>query len=102
MRWAGILARVIGWLLAPFVAWAASFYGAWLVLSLGGRPTHPWRSLALALAIALLTGVGILLVWMHLLRRSPRLRHSLHVDPEGLPVIDDLEAEDQPSDQTPS
>jgi hypothetical protein len=102
MRWPGILARVIGWLLAPFVAWAASFYGAWLVLSLGGRPTHPWRSLAIALSVALLTGVGILLAWMRLLRRSPRLRHSLHVDPEGLPVIDDDAPEESPTDQAPS
>lgn len=89
MRWVSILTRVVGWLLTPLVAWAASLFGAWLVLSLGGQFSHPRFALAAALAAALIAGVASLWLWMQLLSRSPRLRHSLHVDPEGLPVIEE-------------
>lgn len=89
MRWLGILTRVVGWLLTPLVAWAASFFGAWVLLNLGGQFSNPRYAIYAALAVALVSGVAILLLWMQLLRRSPRLRHSLHVDPEGLPVLDD-------------
>jgi hypothetical protein len=89
MRWLSILTRIVGWLLTPLVAWAASLFGAWLLLNLGGQFTHPRHALYAALAAALIAGVASLWLWMQLLRRSPRLRHSLHVDPEGLPVIDE-------------
>lgn len=93
MRWLGILVRIVGWLLTPLVAWAASFYGAWTVLQVQGRFADPQHALYAALAIALLAGVLLMLAWMNLLRRSPRLRHSLHVDREGLPVLDETPAE---------
>jgi hypothetical protein len=28
MRWIRLLFRIFGWLLTPFLAWAASFFGA--------------------------------------------------------------------------
>ena len=28
MRWLRLLFRIFGWLLTPFLAWAASFFGA--------------------------------------------------------------------------
>jgi hypothetical protein len=90
MRWLGILARVVGWLLTPLVAWAASFYGAWLLLQTAGAFDNPRHAVYAAFAAALIAGIGILLLWMQLLRRSPRLRHSLHVDREGLPVVDEV------------
>ncbi|HTS90153.1 MAG TPA: hypothetical protein VMG41_16790 [Gemmatimonadales bacterium] len=91
MRGLGILIRVVGWLLTPLVAWAASFCGAWLVLTAQARFANPRHAVYAAFAGALLAGVAAMLAWMQLLRRSPRLRHSLHVDREGLPVLDEAD-----------
>jgi hypothetical protein len=96
MRWLGILVRVVGWLLTPLVVWAASFSGAWLVLQVAPHIEQPRRALMAALAAALVAGIGVMLLWMRLLRRSPRLRHSLHVDREGLPVIEEIVAATAP------
>ncbi len=93
MRWLGILLRIVGWLLMPLVAWAASIFGAWLLLALGGHFTNPRHAVYAAFASALVAGVAVLWLWMQLLRRSPRLRHSLHVDREGLPVLDEIAAD---------
>jgi hypothetical protein len=90
MRWLGILVRVVGWLLTPLVVWAASFCAAWLLLQAGPHFEEPRHALLAALGAALVAGIAVMLLWVQLLRRSPRLRHSLHVDREGLPVIDDL------------
>ncbi len=89
MRWPQTLLRILGWLLTPLVAWAASFWGAWMFLRAQGAFDRPWTALYLALAVAIGAGVAALLGWMQLLRRSPRLRHSLHVNREGLPVTDE-------------
>ena len=104
MRWVSILTRIVGWLLTPLVAWAASLFGAWLLLHLAGQFSHPRHALYAALAAALMAGVASLWLWMQLLRRSPRLRHSLHVDPEGLPVIEEGpgdEDADAPAETSP-
>lgn len=93
MRWVSILVRVIGWLLMPLVAWAASVFGAWLLLVTAGGLANPRHAVYAAFAGALVAGVVILWLWLQLLRRSPRLRHSLHVDREGLPVLDELTSE---------
>ena len=93
MRWLGILARLIGWLLTPLVAWAASFYGAWLLLEFQGRFENPRHAVYTAFGAALVSAVALMFGWIQLLRRSPRLRHSLHVDREGLPVLDEAEIE---------
>jgi hypothetical protein len=89
MRWFGILVRIVGWLLTPLVAWAASFYGAWTLLQVQGRFANPRHAIYAAFATALVTAVLLMLAWTQLLRRSPRLRHSLHVDREGMPVLDE-------------
>lgn len=91
MRGLGILVRVIGWLLTPLVAWAASFYSAWALLHIEDRFADPRHAMYAALIAALLAGVVALLGWMQLLKRSPRLRHTLHVDREGLPLLDEVE-----------
>ena len=88
MRLLGTLARIVGWLLAPLVAWAASLYAAWILLGFSDRFDNPWHALYAALTAGFVTGVVILFGWMLLLRRSPRLRHSLHVTPEGLPELE--------------
>ncbi|HXG43126.1 MAG TPA: hypothetical protein VNJ71_00050 [Gemmatimonadales bacterium] len=89
MRWQRTLVRILGWLLTPLVAWAASFLAAWAFLRTQRAFDHPWTAIALALAIAVGAGVAALLGWLQLLRRSPRLRHSLHVDRAGLPVVEE-------------
>ncbi|MDH4132802.1 MAG: hypothetical protein OEV95_13460, partial [Gemmatimonadota bacterium] len=91
MRWLGRLGRLVGWLLTPLVAWAASFSGAWLVLAVLGRMGTPRSLLTLVLAAAFVAAVVALLLWMWLLRHSARLRRTLHVDPEGLPVTEEVE-----------
>jgi hypothetical protein len=96
MRWFRLLLRVLGWLLTPLVAWAASFFGAWAVIRAQAAFSQPRTALVIALAVAFLTGVLVLLGWMALLRHAPRLRHSLHVSREGLPVV---EEEDEPESE---
>ena len=51
----------------------------------------PRGLLVLVLSAGFLAAVGALLLWMWLLRSSARLRHKLHVDPEGLPVTEEVE-----------
>jgi hypothetical protein len=93
MRWLGILARILGWLLTPLVAWAASFYGAWMLFQAQRAFDDPRHALYAAFGAALVIGTALMFAWIHLLRRSPRLQHALHVDREGLPVlIDDAES----------
>jgi hypothetical protein len=89
MRWRRTLVRILGWLLTPLVAWAASFLAVWGFLRTQRVFDHPWTAIWLALAIAVGAGVTALFGWLQLLRRSPRLRHSLHVDREGLPVLEE-------------
>lgn len=91
MRWLVRLTRLVGWLLTPLVAWAASFVGAWLVLRIAGRAGSPRGLLWSALVAGFVAAVLVLLLWMRLLRSSARLRHTLHVDPQGLPVPEPLE-----------
>lgn len=89
MRWAALALRIVGWLLTPLVAWAASLLGAWLILLSSGKSATPRAVLWMSLAAALLAGVAALLLWRQLLRRFPRLRQSLHVSTAGLPVIEE-------------
>jgi hypothetical protein len=98
MRWLGILVRVVGWLLTPLVAWAASLWGAWLAFGLSGEFQNPRSAVYVALAAAVVTGTVILFLWMQLLRRLPRLRKSLHVTREGLPEIEEVSEADTPGD----
>ncbi len=89
MRWPGILVRVVGWLLTPLVVWAASLWGAWTTLRVAVGFDNPRSALYTTFGVAVVTGTITLYLWMQLLRRSPRLRKSLHVNREGLPVIED-------------
>jgi len=89
MRWLGILLRVVGWLLTPLVAWAASLWGAWTALRVTVAFGNERTAIYAAFGVAVVTGTISLYLWMQLLRRSPRLRKSLHVTREGLPQIED-------------
>jgi hypothetical protein len=47
--------------------------------------------LVIFLVIGFVVAVVALLLWMRILRSSPRLRHTLHVDREGLPMTEEAE-----------
>lgn len=100
MRWPGILWRFAGWLLAPLVVWAVSLWGAWVTFGVTSGVDNPRRALLIGLIVSVLLGTATLLLWMRLLRKSPRLRRSLRVTREGLPRIEEAAAEPPPS--TPS
>ncbi len=89
MRWPGILLRIVGWLLTPLVAWAASLWGAWTALRVTVAFHNERTAIYAAFAVAVVTGTITLYLWMKLLSRSPRLRKSLRITREGLPVIDE-------------
>lgn len=80
------LVRLVGWLLTPLVAWAASFAGAWLGATLAAgfksSTTGTW------LVIAFGAGFGLVAAWAWLfyLRRNPRLQRTLAVAPDGTPL----------------
>ncbi|HWA58087.1 MAG TPA: hypothetical protein VG692_12580 [Gemmatimonadales bacterium] len=93
MRWLGILLRVVGWLLTPLVVWAASLWGAWTALRITVGFDNPRSALYTTFGVALVTGTIVLYLWMQLLRRSPKLRKSLHISREGLPVIEEGEGQ---------
>lgn len=80
------LIRIVGWLLTPLVAWAASFFGAWLMAL--SSPTFNDSSIGLLLSFAggATGAITATLLWMRLLRRSPELREALQVTEEGIPV----------------
>lgn len=81
-----VIARFFGWLLTPVVAWAASFFGAtlcaWMVAGWGGARTQ----LIATVTGGGLTAVAALILWLRLLRRSPKLRETLRVDRDGTPL----------------
>jgi hypothetical protein len=81
----GVL-RFLGWLLTPLVAWAASFLGAWIGagISAGAASTR-----TVFIVTIVFGGVFALVgawAWLRLLRRSPKLQHTLEVAPDGTPL----------------
>jgi hypothetical protein len=102
MRWPGILWRFAGWLLAPLVVWAVSLWGAWVTFGVTAGVDSPRRAVLSGLIVATLLGTVTLLLWMRLLRKSPRLRKTLRVTREGLPVIDQESAAPPPDQVHPS
>jgi hypothetical protein len=85
MRWLRLLLLILGWLLTPLVAWAACLMGAWVGTLVAYGLANPDTGVAVTAGAGAVTGFGALLFMMHLLRRSPWLRHSLHVTREGIP-----------------
>lgn len=80
------LLRLLGWLLTPLVAWAASFSGAVLGAALAGQAARATTGVVLTIgmgfAFALLGTHG----WLRLIRRSPELQEALHLAPDGTPI----------------
>ncbi|MBA3522219.1 MAG: hypothetical protein H0T90_06950 [Gemmatimonadales bacterium] len=92
MRWLAILFRIFGWLLTPFLAWAASFFGAVGGALLAMRVEDPIEGLAITAICGAVTGFAALLAWLHLLRASPEIRQVLAVTVDGTPDTTELAA----------
>ncbi|HEY3492999.1 MAG TPA: hypothetical protein VGK43_08595 [Solirubrobacterales bacterium] len=101
MRWIRLLFRIFGWLLTPFLAWAASFFGAVAGALLAMRLEDPVKGLALTALFGALTGFAALIAWLGYLRRSPEVREVLAVTEDGTPDTTEIllpppDAEAQP------
>jgi hypothetical protein len=101
MRVARFLARLVGWLLTPFIAWAASFIGAIFGASIARGVDSPGTGLVITLVCGAIAGLGTLGVVIHYLRRSPRLRHALHVTEDAIPDTSDLMEDETPAEKQP-
>ncbi len=85
MRWIRLLFRVFGWLLTPFLAWAASFFGAVGGALIAMKMEDPVQGLAVTALCGALTGFATLVVWLHYLRQTPEAREVLAVTEDGTP-----------------
>src|SRR4029079_11635279 len=56
MRWVRLFFRAFGWLLTPFMAWAASFFGCVAGEIIAARLASPGRGLLLSAACGALAG----------------------------------------------
>jgi len=87
MRWVRLLFRVFGWLLTPFLAWAASFFGAVAGALIALRVRDPRAGVAVTAAVGALAAFLALLAWLSVLRRSRQVREVLAVQSDGTPDI---------------
>jgi hypothetical protein len=85
MRWVRLIFRIFGWLLTPFLAWAASFFGAVAGALIAMRLEDPFRGLAVTAICGAVTGFAGLVLWLEYLRRSPEVREALAVTEDGTP-----------------
>ena len=73
-RWMAHLLVVVGWLLTPAWAWAASHVGLWLGALVALRFESPVVMLAIAGAGALVCGFAVLWTWVMAIGTSPSTR----------------------------
>ena len=85
MRWLRLIFRIFGWLLTPFLAWAASFFGAVAGALIAMRIDDPVNGLAVTAVCCAATGFAAILLWLHYLRQSPEAREVLAVTEDGTP-----------------
>src|SRR3954453_1180079 len=85
MRWLRLVFRIFGWLLTPFLAWAASFFGAVLGALIAMRIDDPVDGLAVTALCGVVPGFAAIIAWLHYLRQSPEAREVLAVTVDGAP-----------------
>ena len=85
MRWLRLVFRVFGWLLTPFLAWAASFFGAVGGALIAMRVDDPVDGLVVTALCGAATGFAAIILWLRYLRRSPEVREVLAVTEDGTP-----------------
>lgn len=81
-RWLAHLLVVVGWLLTPVLAWAASYVGLWAGALVAIRFARPLTMLAVAGGAAALCGFTALTIWVRFMRRIPHLL-SHHMAPRA-------------------
>lgn len=81
-RWLAHSLVVVGWLLTPAWAWAASHVGLWLGALVALRFDSPVVMLSIAGFSALVFGFMVLWVWVRFMRRLPHLL-SHHMAPRA-------------------
>jgi hypothetical protein len=101
MRWVRLLFRIFGWLLTPFLAWAASFFGAVAGALLAMKMDDPVRGLAITAVCGGIAGFACLIGWLHYLRRSPEVREVLAVTEDGTPDTTEFAVETLPEPEAP-
>ena len=79
-RWLAHMLVVLGWLLTPGWAWAASHVGLWLGALVALEFTSPVVMLAIAGAGAFTFGFTVLWIWVRFMRRLPHIL-SHHMAP---------------------
>lgn len=80
------LVRLVGWLLTPLVAWAASFAGAWLGATVAGGLRSSITATWVVVAFGAAFGLVAAWAWLRYLRRHPKLQRTLAVAPDGTPL----------------
>jgi hypothetical protein len=85
VRWLRLVFRIFGWLLTPFLAWAASFFGAVAGALIAMRIDDPVNGLAVTALCGAATGFATIFLWLHYLRQSPEAREVLAVTEDGTP-----------------
>ncbi|MFZ5625036.1 MAG: hypothetical protein ACOY71_11510 [Gemmatimonadota bacterium] len=98
------LLKVFGWLLTPVLAWAASFCGARAATILAARIADPMTGVYLTMAAGAVAAFAVIILWLFLVRRSPRVRETLALTPEGAPdtaAIEAAVAEHAPDERRP-
>jgi hypothetical protein len=85
MRWLRLVFRIFGWLLTPFLAWAASFFGAVAGALLAMRVDDPIDGLAVTAICGATTGFAAIILWLRYLRDNPEAREVLAVTEDGTP-----------------
>ena len=78
---------MVGWLLTPLVAWAASFVGAILGAAVTARIDRATTAFWITAGFGAITALGGAWAWLRLLRRSPKLQRTLAVAPDGTPLV---------------
>jgi hypothetical protein len=94
MRALRFVLRMLGWLLTPLVAWAASFSGAVLGAALAGRVDGAVEGVALTIMMGLVFAMLGTHAWLRLVRRSPELRAALQLESDGTPAAPEPTAEE--------
>jgi hypothetical protein len=102
MRWLRLFFRIFGWLLTPFLAWAASFFGAVVGAMLSLKLDDPVRGLIVTAICGGIAGFAALIGWLHYLRRSPEIREVLAVTADGTPDTTEFAIDSEVSAPEPS
>lgn len=93
MRVLRVLLRVLGWLLTPLVAWAASFLGASVGALVAPVFSRPVPGVILTFVAGGAAGFTALVFWIRLIRHSRGLQQALHVAEDGTPDTEEITEE---------